>query len=119
MLEDFFTTIKEEFGDHDKQATKIFKLRTITQSERTVDEHVLMFKKAAWSSSYGGEALIEEFKHSLNSWLHEHVSNLDNIPETIDGWYKQAMCLDRQWRRAKQEVDYYNHMTNNARTTQP
>ena len=113
MLEDFFTMIKEEFGDPDKRATKIYKLHTITQGERMVDEHVLAFRKAAWSSGYG-EALIEEFKRSLNSRLHECVSNLDNIPDTIDRWYKQAMCLDRQWRRVKQEVDYYNRMTNNV-----
>ena len=29
------------------------------------------------------------------------------------------MCLDRQWRRAKQEAEYYNRMTNNVCTTQP
>ena len=51
--------------------------------------------------------------------MRERVSNLDNVPETIDGWYRQAMHLDRQWRRAKQEADYYNRMTSNARTTQP
>ena len=96
MLEDFFTMIKEEFGDPDKQATKIYKLHTITQGERMVDEHMLAFRKAAQSSGYGGEALIEEFKRSLNSRLQERVSNLDNIPETINGWYKQVMCLDRQ-----------------------
>ena len=66
-LEDFFDTIKEEFGDLDKRATKIYKLRTITQGERTADEHVLAFRKAARSSGYGGEALIEEFERSLNS----------------------------------------------------
>ena len=99
-LEDFFTTIKEEFGDPDKQATKIYKLCTITQGECTADEHVLAFRKVAQSSSYGGEALIKEFKCSLNSQLHKHISNLDNIPETIDRWYKQAMHLDRQWRRS-------------------
>ena len=80
---------------------------------------MLAFRKAAQSSGYGGEALIEEFKRSLNSRLRERVSNLDNVPETIDGWYRQAMRLDRQWRRAKQEADYYNRMTSNARTTQP
>ena len=87
--------------------------------EHTADEHVLAFRKAAQSSSYGGEALIEEFKRLLNSRLHKCISNLDNVPETINGWYKQAMCLDRQWRRAKQEADYYNRMTNNVCTTQP
>ena len=87
MLEDFFTTIKKEFGDPDKRAIKIYKLHTITQGERTVDEHMLMFRKVARSSGYGGEALMEEFKRSLNSWLHKCVSNLDNVPETINGWY--------------------------------
>ena len=47
MLEDFFETIKEEFGDPDKRATKIYKLRTITQGDHTADEHVLAFRKAA------------------------------------------------------------------------
>ena len=46
-LEDFFVMIKEEFGDPDKWATKIYKLHTITQGERTTDEHVLAFRKAA------------------------------------------------------------------------
>ena len=80
---------------------------------------MLEFKKAARGSGYDGEALIEEFKCLLGSRLHERVSNLDNVPDTIEGWYKQAMRLDRQWRRAKQEADYYNHMMNNTRTTQP
>ena len=66
-LEDFFTTIKEEFGNPDKWVMKIYKLCTVTQGERMADEHVLTFRKAAWSSGYGGEALIEEFKCLLNS----------------------------------------------------
>ena len=41
------------------------------------------------------------------------------MPDTIDGWYKQAMHLDRQWRQAKYEVEYYSQMTNTARMTQP
>ena len=46
-LEDFFETIKEEFGDPDKKATKIYRLHMITQGDRTADEHVLEFKKVA------------------------------------------------------------------------
>jgi hypothetical protein len=55
--------------------------------------------------------LIEEFKHSLHPRLREHISNLDNVPETIEGWYHQAMHLDRQWRQAKKESEYYAKMT--------
>ena len=41
------------------------------------------------------------------------------MPETIEGWYKQVMHLDRQLRRAKQEAEYYNKMMRTARTMQP
>ena len=75
-----------------------------------MDEHVQSFKKAACRSGYSGYALMEEFKRSLNTRLRERVSNLDRIPETIDGWYQQAMRLDRQWRWAKKEAEYYSKM---------
>jgi hypothetical protein len=47
MLEAFFETLKEEFSDPNKQATKIYKLRTLTQGDHTADEHMQTFKKAA------------------------------------------------------------------------
>ena len=43
--------------------------------------------------------------------LREWISNLSNILETIDRWYHQAMHLDRQWRWAKKEAEYYSKMT--------
>jgi hypothetical protein len=114
MLEAFFEMLKEEFGDPDKWATKIYKLQTLVQGEHTADEHVQTFKKAAQGAGYYGNALIEEFKCLLHSRLRECISNLDNIPETIEGWYHQAMCLDRQWRQAKKESEYYVKMTSAA-----
>jgi hypothetical protein len=113
-LDAYFETIKEEFGDPDRKATKIYKLGTIQQGDRTADEHVLAFNKIARSSGYSGDALTEEFKRILNSKLRERISNLDNVPGSVDKWYHQAMRLDRQWRRARQEA--HNRMTNSART---
>jgi hypothetical protein len=69
-----------------------------------------------WGAGYYRNALIEEFKCSLNSRLQEQISNLDNIPETIEGWYHQAMHLDRQWRQAKKESKYYVKMTSSAQS---
>ena len=62
MLEEFFDTLKEEFGDPDQKATQIHKLRTIQQGNRTADEHVLAFKKIARSSGYTRDALTELLK---------------------------------------------------------
>ena len=84
-FESFFTTIKDEFSDPDKQATKIYKLCTITQGDHTTNKYVHTFRKAAQGSGYVEEALIEEFQCSLNRWLWERVSNLDKVPDTIDG----------------------------------
>ena len=44
---------------------------------------------------------------------------MDNVPDTIDRWYKKAMCLDRQWRQARCKVEYYSKMMSTAHTTQP
>jgi hypothetical protein len=121
-LEEFFNTLKEEFGDPDRKATKIYRLRTIQQGDRTADKHVLAFKKIARSLGYSGDALTEEFKCSLNGRLRERISNLDNVPGSVDEWYHQAMRLDTQWRRARQEAQYHNRMTSSAQTganTQP
>jgi hypothetical protein len=96
MLEAYFETLKEEFSDPDKRLTKIYKLRTLVQGNHTANEHVQTFKKAVWGTGYYGNMLIEEFKRSLHPRLRECISNLNNIPETIEGWYHQAMHLDRQ-----------------------
>jgi enoyl-[acyl-carrier-protein] reductase (NADH) len=70
-LKTFFETIKEEFGNPDRQSTKVYKLCTIMQGDHTVDKHVQSFKKAVHRSGYSGFSLIKEFKHSLNNHLRE------------------------------------------------
>ena len=86
-LQAFFEAVQKEFGDPDRWSTKIYKLCTIMQGDKMVDERVQSFKKAACGLGYSGYALVEEFKCSLNMWLREQVSNLNRIPETIDRWY--------------------------------
>ena len=70
-LQAFFNAVQEEFGDPDRQSTKTYKLHTIVQGDRTADEHVQHFKKAACGSGYSGYALVEEFKCLLNAQLRE------------------------------------------------
>ena len=67
----FFEAVQEEFGDPDRRSTKIYKLRTIMQGDKTADEHVQSFKKAVHGLGYSGYALMEEFKCSLNAQLRE------------------------------------------------
>ena len=61
-MQAFFDAVQEEFRDPDWQSTKIYKLHTIMQGDKTVDEHVQSFKKAACRSGYSSYTLMEEFK---------------------------------------------------------
>jgi hypothetical protein len=101
--DDLIKDIEVTFGDPNEQDTKVFAITTITQGDKTADEHVQDFKLAEYNSGYTGTALIYEFKRSLNKGLREKLNNLDRRPVTIKEWYDEAMRLDRQWRQAKTE----------------
>src|SRR6266571_3442083 len=91
-VEELFQLIKHDFGDLDEVATKIGKLRMMTQGELTCEEHVQHFKKTACGTGYEGRTLIEEFKRSLSSTLRRRILEGDIILTTINGWFEHATC---------------------------
>jgi hypothetical protein len=116
-------TIEETFGDPNKEDSRVFKITTMVQGDKTADEHVEDFKIAAHESGYTGKPLVYEFKRSLNKGLRERLNNLERRPLTIMGWYSEAMRLDRQWRQAKLEEqmfsNYRSGQTKAQTTTKP
>ena len=50
------------FSDRDKRATMSLKICTMMQGNKTADEHVQDFEKAALEAGYEGFPLIVEFK---------------------------------------------------------
>ena len=61
--------IQRRFGDTDKHATMSLKIRTMMQADKTADEHIQDFEKAALEAGYEGYPLIVEFKWSLHPVL--------------------------------------------------
>ena len=86
-----FEELQDRFGDTDRIATKVQKLRTLKQGSTSADEHVQTFRKHAFGSGYLGRALIEEFKRSLNQPLHEKLMMAYTPPTTIDEWYEHSV----------------------------
>ena len=113
--DDLIKDIEQTFGDPNEQDTKVFAITTITQGDKTADEHVQEFKLAEHNSGYTGTALIYEFKRSLNKGLREKLNNLERRPVTIKDWYDEAMRLDHQWRQAKAEEKIFS----GSRSTPP
>ena len=68
--------IDQKFGDTDKRTIQSLKIRTIQQGDRSADEHVQEFEKAALEAGYERYPLVVEFKCSLNSGLRRRLTEL-------------------------------------------
>jgi len=50
-IEELFAKIRQEFEEFDEESRKVDKLRVLEQGEKTVDEYVQEFRRAARRSS--------------------------------------------------------------------
>ena len=62
---------------------------------RTMEEFIQEFKRAARRSGYEGRLLIEEFKRGMNGGIRRKLMEAENLPTSIEQWYRRAMALDR------------------------
>jgi len=76
--------IDQKFSDTDKRTTQLLKIRTLQQGDKSVDEHVQDFEKAALEAGYEGYPLVVEFKCLLNAGLWRRLMELRPMPVTIE-----------------------------------
>jgi len=68
-MDQLLKEIDRKFRDTDKRTTQSLKIRMIQQGDKSADEHVQEFEKAALEAGYEGYPLVVEFKRSLNAGL--------------------------------------------------
>jgi len=66
---EFLVNIKKEFRKRDKEIIKIAKLKRLEQEEKTMEEFVQEFRRAARESGYERRPLVEEFKRDMNGTI--------------------------------------------------
>jgi len=104
-VEEFFTILKREFGAGEEESVKAAELRKIEQGGRTMEEFVQEFKRAARGSGYEGRLLIEEFKRGMNRGIQRKLMEAENLPTSIEQWYRRATALDRNWRESRRKEE--------------
>jgi len=104
-IEEFFTSLKKEFGGGEEESVKAAELRKIEQGGRTMEEFVQKFKRAARGSGYEGRPLVEEFKRGMNGGIRRKLMEAENPPTSIENWYRRATALDRNWRESRREEE--------------
>ena len=111
--------IQQQFGDTDKQATMLLKIRTMMQGDQTTEEHVQDFEKVALEAEYEGFPLIVEFKQSIHPALRKQLSEIRPQPVTIQEWYNEAITIDRQWQITKAEEAFYGKANQGGSVRKP
>ena len=104
-IKEFFTSMKKKFGGGEEEATKAAELRRLEQEGRTMEEFVQIFKRIARESGYEGQLLVEEFKRGINGGIRRKLMEAENLPTSIENWYRRVMALDRNWRESRREEE--------------
>ena len=95
LVEEFLTTLKKEFGGEEEELVKAAELRKLEQGGKTMEEFVQEFKRAARGSEYEGRPLVEEFKREMNGGIRRKLMEAENLPTSIENWYRRVTALDR------------------------
>jgi len=105
IAEEFFTSLRKEFGGGEEESVKAVELRRMEQGGKTLEEYVQEFKRTARGSGYEGRPLVEEFKRGMNGGIQRKLMESENPPTSIEQWYRRATALDRNWRESWREEE--------------
>ena len=103
--EEFLTSLRKEFGGGEEESVKATELRKLEQRGKLMEEFVQEFKRAAHGSGYERRPLVEEFKREMNRGIRRNLMETENLPASIEQWYKRAIALDRNWRKSRREEE--------------
>jgi len=77
-VEEFLMNLKKEFGGEEEESVKAAELRKLEQEERTMEEFIQEFKRAARGSRYEERLLVEEFKREMNGSIRRKLMKAEN-----------------------------------------
>jgi len=108
---EFITKIHEDFKQEDEIRDAADKLKKLRQGNKTAEELVTEFRLLVGRAGFGGREtrdhfhLIERFQETLNPSITRKILYSENVPDTIEGWYKKAIQYDLNRRRVA-ELDF-------------
>ena len=104
-VEEFLTILKKEFREGEEEVVKAAELRRVEQGGKMMEEYVQEFKRIARDSGYEGRPLVEEFKRGMNRGIRRKLIEAENLPASIEQWYRRATALNKNWRESRREEE--------------
>jgi len=104
-VEEVLMSLKKELGRGEEELVKAAELRKLEQGGKMMEEFVQEFKRAMRGSGYERRPLVEEFKRGINGGIRRKLMEVENLPASIEQWYRRAIALDRNWRESRREEE--------------
>ena len=80
IVGEFLADIKKEFGGGDEESVKVAELKKLEQEEKTMEEFMQEFWRAARGSRYKGRPLMEEFKRGISGVIWRKLMETERPP---------------------------------------
>jgi len=81
---EFLAGLKKKFERGDEVVVKVAELKRLEQGEKTMEEFVQEFRRAARGSGYEGRPLVEEFKRGMSRAIGRKLMEAERPPTSIE-----------------------------------
>ena len=102
-VDNLFKSLMQNFGVIDPALKAREEIEKLRQGKDTCEEYYRKFHALAEKTGYDEEYLLARFKRGLNEALYTEVWRLRPCPMTLNGWYREAVHIDWQWRYRQSE----------------
>ena len=99
----FLKELRDSFHPYDKKGDALDEIIRIRQGTASIEDHVAKFKVLLANSGVADDspAALDYFQKSIRVPLLKKILNRDNIPETLDEWYKKALKVDNDYHKVQ------------------
>ena len=103
---DFLKELRNSFHPYDKEGDALDKIIRMRQGTASIEDHVAKFKVLLADSGVADDspAALDYFQKSIRVPLLKKILDRDNIPETLEGWYKKALKINNDYHKVQRII---------------
>ena len=102
----FLRDLRSSFRPYDKEGDALNETIKMRQGNATIEDHVARFKVLLADSGVmeDSPAALDYFQKSIRVPLLKRILDRDNVPETLDEWYRKALKVDNDYHKVQRII---------------
>ena len=102
----FLNELRNSFHPYDKEGDTLDEIIRMRQGNASIEDHVAKFKVLLADSGVADDSpvALDYFQKSIRVPLLKKILDRDNIPETLEDWYKKALKIDNNYHKVQRII---------------